>query len=79
MGVMYAEGDGVAKDLEEAIKWWRKAADQGDANAQFNLGWAYSNGEGVAKDSEEAAEWFRKAAEQGHAGAQRALKKLESE
>ena len=47
-----------------------KAAEQGDAEAQTNLGLAYYNGEGVAKDFAEAVRWFRKAAEQGHAEAQ---------
>ena len=48
----------------------RKAADQGDASAQFSLGLRYANGEGVAKDSAEAVKWYRKAAEQGNASAQ---------
>ena len=48
----------------------RKAAEQGDAKAQFNLGDAYFFGEGVAKDQAEAMKWLRKAAEQGDAKAQ---------
>jgi TPR repeat protein len=39
----------VAKDSVEAVKWFRKAADQGNADAQCRLGVMYSNGEGVAK------------------------------
>jgi TPR repeat protein len=35
---MYFKGKGVAQDLGEAVRWTRKAADQGYANAQFNLG-----------------------------------------
>ncbi len=42
-------------------------AEQGDAQAQFNLGVRYRLGEGVLKDAKEAARWVRKAAEQGHA------------
>ena len=45
-------------------------ADQGDAEAQNNLGLRYYNGEGVTKDYAEAVKWYRKAAEQGHAEAQ---------
>ena len=45
--------------------WYRKAADQGDADAQFNLGGQYARGHGVAKDVAEAARWYRKAADQG--------------
>ena len=63
-------GEGVAQDKEEAVKWYRKAAEQGVAEAQFNLGVCYDNGEGVAQDKEEAVKWYRKAAEQGVAEAQ---------
>ena len=48
----------------------RQAAEQGDATAQFNLGFMYANGEGVPKDDAEAVRWFRLAAEQGDAAAQ---------
>ena len=47
-----------------------KAAEQGDAEAQFNLGAMYANGAGVELDIVEAVKWYRKAAEQGHATAQ---------
>ena len=67
---MYDKGEGVEQDHEEAVKWYRKAADQGDADAQFNLGVMYYNGEGVPEDDKEAVKWWRKAAEQGHAEAQ---------
>jgi len=60
----------------EGVKWYRKAAEQGYARAQNNLGNLYYNGEGVAKDEVEAVKWFRKAAEQGHADAKERLKKL---
>ena len=49
------------------------AAEQGNANAQNNLGEAYYNGEGVAKDTKEAVRWFRMAADQGDADAQNNL------
>ena len=48
----------------------RKAAEQGDANAQCNLGVCYEYGQGVDKDETEATKWYRKAAEQGNANAQ---------
>ena len=53
-----------------SVRWYRLAADQGDAGAQNNLGWMYANGEGVPEDDAEAAGWYRLAAGQGHAGAQ---------
>jgi TPR repeat protein len=60
-------------DQVEAAKWFRKAAEQGDASAQLNIGFAYANGEGVAKDQAEAVKWYRKAAEQGDYLGQRQL------
>ncbi|MCS1407836.1 MAG: Secretory immunoglobulin A-binding protein EsiB [Verrucomicrobia subdivision 3 bacterium] len=48
----------------------RQAAQQGDAEAQFNLGMRYLQGVGVPQDDAEAAQWHQKAAEQGHARAQ---------
>ena len=54
----------------EALKWYRKAADQRLASAQYSLGWMYANGRGVAKNDVEAVKWYRKAAEQGISQAQ---------
>ena len=70
---MYASGRGVAKDDAQAVAWYRKAADQGLALAQINLGVMYANGRGVAKDDDEAVAWCRKAADQGLALAQNNL------
>ena len=61
---------------EEAFEYYLKAARQGDALAQYNLGICYDNGYGVEKDLSEAVIWFRKAANQGHAEAQNMLRKL---
>ena len=52
------------------MKWYRKAAEQGNAKAQYNLGMMYYAGQGVPQDHAEAAKWFLKAAEQGIAFAQ---------
>ena len=57
-------------DYDKALKWYRKAAEQGLATAQCNLGWCYDNGRGVTQNYAEAAKWYRKAAEQGYAHAQ---------
>ena len=51
----------------------RQAADQGDAEAQFNLGIAYAKGQGVLKDEAEAVRWYRLAADQDDARAQHNL------
>jgi TPR repeat protein len=62
---MYFKGKGVAQDHMEAARWTRKAADQGLAEAQSNLGDMYFKSKGVAQDHMEAARWTRKAANQG--------------
>jgi hypothetical protein len=67
---IYDEGQGIPKDDSEAVKWYRKAAEQGHADAQYNLGVMYYKGQGVPQDYTEALKWYRKAAEQGHADAQ---------
>ncbi len=56
-------------DYDEAVKLYRKAADQDDARAQFNLGFMYYNGQGVPQNHAPAMKWYRMAAEQGHVGA----------
>ena len=70
LGICYYNGKGVVQDYGEACKWYRKAAEQGHAEAQNALGICYVNGEGIAKSYDEAYKWFRKAAEQGLAYAQ---------
>ena len=54
----------------DAAKRWRKAAEQGDAVAQYTLGWMYAKGCGVPKDYTEAVKWCRKATKQGYVSAQ---------
>lgn len=56
-----------------SAEMYRKAAEQGLAEAQYKLGDCYKYGEGVAENHEEAVKWYRKAAEQGSASAQRRL------
>ena len=56
--------------ITEVLRWYRKAAEEGDAECQFRLGEALAAGWGVAQDYAEAARWFLKAAEQGHPTAQ---------
>src|SRR5476649_1994030 len=69
-GDKYRDGDGVAKDYGQAMVFYRKAADQGDANAQLKVGGLYNAGLGVAKDPQEAIIWLRKAAGQRFVGAE---------
>ena len=46
----YDNGEGLEQDFKEAVKRYQKAADQGDAEAQMNLGGMYENGQGVEQD-----------------------------
>jgi TPR repeat protein len=70
---MYINGEGVSQDNKEAVKWITKAAEQGYAAAQKDLGISYENGIGVPQDYNQAIEWYTKAAEQGYAAAQNNL------
>jgi len=66
--------DGVdawqAGNYAKAIAEWKQPAEQGDADAQFNLGQAYKLGRGVTADGKIAQSWYLKAAQQGHEQAQ---------
>ena len=66
---MYNRGEGVVHDDQQAVYWYRKAAEQGYAMAQRNLGVMYVMGQGVSADEAEALRWFEKAAAQGLAKA----------
>jgi TPR repeat protein len=66
LGKMYEYGDGVPQNDTEAFRWYKLAADQGNASGQVSIGNAFSRGiGGVAQDSDEAMKWYRRAAEQG--------------
>lgn len=65
LGVLYSEGEGVARDQATAFHWFQLAAAQGNPTAEFNLALAYERGEGVAKNPAEAEKWYTKAAESG--------------
>ena len=70
LGDMYMQGHGgVPLDYAEAARWYRKAAKQGSAAAQNNMGVFYVWGYGVSQDSVEAYAWFSIAAGQGFFGA----------
>ena len=63
----------------EAVKWYRKAAEQGYSVAQCNLAATYLDGKGKEKNYEEAVKWYRKAAEQGNPLAQNMLGNMYSQ
>lgn len=73
VGELYEHGKGVVQDMNEAVKYYMKAAKAGSAEAQFTMGVLYYEGSGVKRDLEESFEWFRSAAMQGLAQAQHNL------
>jgi TPR repeat protein len=75
-GQFLYSGQGCPVDKAEAAIWFRKAADQGIAEAQYSLGLLYERGDGVEQNNTRAAHWYLLAATQGHALAQNALAEL---
>lgn len=73
LGILYANGKGVAQSEEEAVKWYRESADQGNPYAMSNLAYCYQNGRGVEVDYKQASFWFRKSSDLGNVIAQYAL------
>jgi TPR repeat protein len=70
LGFSYECGRGVPKDEKQAAFCYRKAADQGHADAQFMLAVMYQEGRGVTHDPAQVVFWFHKSAAQGDEGAQ---------
>lgn len=69
MGVVFDSGDGIARNVSQAVRFWRMAADQGDTAAQSNVGSAYHTGQGVPQSDDEAIRWWSMAARGGRAEA----------
>ena len=65
LGSMYEDGVVVSRDHGEAVKWYRRAAELGLAEAQVNLGFRYVKGQGVARGLVRAHMWSNLAAAQG--------------
>ena len=61
--------EGATRDDAAALRWYMKAAAQGDVEAAYHVGLAYEQGRGVGKDRVQAQQWYGKAVEQGHARA----------
>ncbi|MGZ8946312.1 MAG: J domain-containing protein [Methylococcaceae bacterium] len=70
VGLIYANGQGIPKDENQAAIWFGKAAKQGHREAQTKLGYMYATGKGVELNYNLAAYWCYKSAEQGDVVAQ---------
>ncbi len=66
-------------DYKQAVKWYRKAADQGDANAQYNLGAKYFTGQGVLIDIVQAYLWLNLSSANGYEKALANIKIVKNE
>ncbi len=75
-GVSLYEGSGAAQDYAGAVQWFRRAAQEGHAEAQFMMGVCYHCGRGVDQDDAEASAWYRRAAEQDDPLAKMMLQKF---
>ncbi len=75
-GRRYQHGEGVARDLDNAIRLYCKAARAGDVDAQYYLGYMYANGTGVRRDEELAAAWLHLAAAKNDPQSKRILSRL---
>lgn len=70
LGMAYYHGErGFQENKEKAFYWFMKAAKQGFALAQYNVGNYYHFGKGVPQNYEEAFKWYKKAARKEHNGA----------
>ena len=63
---MYHGGKDIPQDYAKSLEWSQKAANQGNAQAQFNLGLMYNEGKGVRQNSNTAKEFFGKACDNGY-------------
>jgi localization factor PodJL len=79
IGIRYAEGKGVASNIDEAAKWYDRAAQAGVVPAIFRLGTLYEKGLSVKKDADIARRYYLQAAERGNAKAMHNLAVLDAD
>ena len=60
LGDVYYDGEEVEQNAPRSVSWYKKAANQNHARAQYCLGWHYSKGIGIRKDDDEAFKWYKK-------------------
>lgn len=79
LGLCYNKGEGVEKNLQEAVNRYRKAAEQGNDSAQLNLGYSYDFGEGVIQNKIKAYAWYALASKNGNEKASKNMRILAKE
>ncbi len=65
LGTLHEFGEGVRRDLVEALRLYKLAAEAGDAGGMTSLGFLYASGKGVHRDPETARKWYARAAKAG--------------
>lgn len=73
IGTLAEQRDMSAQETDKLFEWYKKAAEQGDASAQYNLGEMYAGGDSVPQSYEKTFEWIQKAANQEIVAVQRRL------
>jgi tetratricopeptide (TPR) repeat protein/membrane associated rhomboid family serine protease len=76
LAAMYYRGDGVAKNPEISVRWFSRAAEQGNLSAENMLGSMFYRGDGVKQDAGKAVQWFIKAGEAGDVNAESLLVRI---
>jgi TonB family protein len=76
IGLEYETGVVLKQSFDRAAKWYLKAAEQGNSEAQYALGLMYQTGKGVEINEQEAKKWNSMAAQQGHSRAQANLLRI---
>jgi len=66
LGLMYARGEGITPNDDEAVHWWKKAEKNNSAKAKMLLGLFYNLGRGVGRSEKEAVYWYQQAAKLGN-------------
>jgi TPR repeat protein len=70
LGLLYESGQGVQQDFAEAMRWYRKAAEQKEPHATCRIADLYRDGKGVERNLDEAAKWYQREANGTCRGAQ---------
>ena len=76
LAMCYYRGIGTEKNVQEALKWFKNAAEQGDDQAMYNIAITYHDGLEVSRDMNEAQKWYMRAASKGNQRAITELQKL---
>ena len=79
LALYYFEGSGGPKNLTQAAQWFRRAADLGLVDSQYNLGRLYEEGFGVSQNPAEAYKWYLIAARSGDAESRNSAQRIKGQ